>query len=144
MSSDRGKTLRQLESQQKRISELTRELSELNLSVSATLNELHGQEKLTGEKVQKPKEGARARKVKTKICVGDLVEVVNTYRGKQGNLCGRRGRVVSIGTLYVKIDIPGVIGFTLRHPSNLKLLSASTPEKKTKVERENEDSGRRR
>ena len=82
MSSERAETLNQLEAQQKRVAELTRELGELNLSVNATINELRGNESPTEGEDGFKREGARPRQARTDFNIGDWVEVTNSYKGK--------------------------------------------------------------
>ena len=121
MSSRKQKLLRQLEKQQARVADITRELSTLNLGISDTLVKLQRE-----ETQEKKKPNFLARRPKNTFCVGDIVEVKNSYKGTQGNLKGKTGTVLAVGSSFITIDIPSIEGSTFRAPHNLKLITPST------------------
>ena len=112
--------MKHLEKQQSRVDVITKELSELNLGINDTLTKLK-REELKETKTRNP----FARKSKKTFCIGDEVEVTNSYKGAQGNLKGKRGVVLAVGSSFITIDIPTVEGTTFRSPSNLKLITPS-------------------
>ena len=124
MSSRKQKLLRHLGKQQSKVQELTSELSALNLGISDTLVKLEREE--ARNNTERRRTGfTLGRRQRDLFCVGDIVQVTNSYKGTQGNLKGKTGTVLAVGSSFITIDIPSVTGTTFRAPHNLKLVTPS-------------------
>ena len=125
MSSRKQKLLRQLNKQQSKVQELTSELSALNLWIADTVVKLQREEARVNPERRRTGFSLNRRN-RNLFCVGDIVEVTNSYKGTQGNLKGKTGTVLAVGSSFVTIDIPSVEGTTFRAPHNLTLVTPST------------------
>ena len=127
MRNPNKKLIEKLEAQQKEVATLTAQIGELNLGISNTLNQL--KEESSGKPAPSHKKATIQRS--SKFQPGDVVEVLNKYKGAQGNLKGKKGTVQKVGPIFVTIDIPELEGTTDRIPRNLKLVSKATEDKAT-------------
>ena len=143
------KLIQKLENKQKKIDEVTEELSRLHFESNKLVNKLKEeqdtfQEKHEGKTVRnffstragakfKAENKRRYKNYKKSppgafnsdvIEDGDTVEITNTYKSKKyGNLQGRQGTVQRQSNTFVYLDIPGIPDEIPRGKGNVTLIA---------------------
>ena len=113
---------------QEEITRLTKKIEKLNLQIKDSIEELHkvdDSDSLDTTKIYLTK------KPSGRIKEGDLVRVINHYRGRYGDLFGKIGTVKSVGKTFIFFDVKGIPTTQQRTEENLELIVSS--EKKKKV-----------